>query len=43
MTATGSEGFGFCRQICFGEALEQRFSDRVSAKTAGLVLPGAPF
>jgi hypothetical protein len=36
-------GFGFWRNICFGEASEQRSSDRGSAKTAGPVLPGAPF
>src|ERR1017187_9778340 len=36
-------GFWFCGQICFGEALEQRSSDILSAKIAGPLLPGAPF
>src|SRR5664280_1359463 len=36
-------GFGFCGQICFGEAPEQRSSDILSAKIAGPLLPGAPF
>src|ERR1019366_5247044 len=38
-----SGGFGFCGQICFGEASDQRSSDTSSAKIAGPVLPGAPF
>jgi hypothetical protein len=43
MTATRSEGFGFSGPICFGEAPEQRSSDKSSAKTAGPFLPGAPY
>lgn len=36
-------GFWFCGQIWFGEASEQRFSDRSSATTAGPIFARRSF